>query len=239
MSGSSASSDKLECYLPEPTYFAGEDGVSLNLFLGETFRCLAQWATRYDAHVLSGSGKRSGPLPDEPNARNALIEQLVTWLLSIAPNPSLAVLNLTCHHSTIWDQHDGIPGPLWLTQEQFADLQGVWENAGLPNDLYYPMYLQHIVVEASEQLGSVIRSRRVYSPRQWLLRGARGAESLEIPDEQTRMARLVQECDLFRKVLLRRLLELSEPGRQRDTEQVELIGRMLRDLADLEGRNSS
>ena len=191
----------------------------------------------YEACILGRPERCGGQLPalDE---QDTLFEQLTGWLLRTAAKPSLAVLNLSRGQALLWDQHDGIPGVLWLSESDFSELCHAWKSAGLPEDLYYPIHKQHIVIEATEQLDTVVRARRTYSPGQWRSRDATRVESLQVPDEQKRLEDLIEGCDRFRKVLLRRLLELSEPGRPREKAEVEAIGQMLRDLGELEGRAS-
>ncbi len=219
-------------------YFGeGQKSISVELFLLETSTCVGRWATAYEAYVLGDAERCGGSLP-EVKERDLLFRRLTSWLLRRAPNPSLAVLSLSRHQALLWDQHDGIPGMLWLSKREFVQLRRRWKEAGLPDDIYYPVHKQHMVIEPTEQFNTIVRARRTYSPRQWAVRESKRIESLDVPDEQMRLQDLIQGCDQFRKVLLRRLLELSEPGRPPDEREVDAIGRMLRTLGDLEGRAS-
>lgn len=124
------------------------------------------------------------------------------------------------------DAHDGFPGPLQLTPEQFAMVQEHLLEADLPRDLYFPLLEQREVVEPAESNGGIVRQLHVYSPQQWAHRDAAAIAARRVPAEDERRRAFDRAYDAFKRALMLRLGELREPGARPEAEEV-------RDLEDL------
>ena len=127
-----------EQYLPEDVHFVDQARVPFNLAVRVTARHVAQWADRYQAYPLSGTGAappsasaswREGALPNDLAAREVLIDDLFDWLERQRVLFQTAV-NLYHGERPVLEQHEGIPGVLALTRDEFAQLQDTWERHG-------------------------------------------------------------------------------------------------------------
>lgn len=176
-----------------------------------------------------------GPLPDTEEAREAFVHELFERFAQHDPEERGPEMSLREGHRWVLDAHDGFPGPLHLTPEQFTILQDRLEQAGLPRDLYYPVLQQREVVEATRShFGAVVRGRMFYSPRQWAARDAEAIAALEVPTEEQRQQRFVEALWNFRRQVLLRLVELREPGSPDRFDETEALGDLIRSLGAAE-----
>lgn len=220
-------------YLPESYYFAAP-GFQLWHAARVTATAVAEFASHYTAQPRLGQATvRRGALPWPKAARRALIEGLFDWLeqecggkatlaglqLFRGGDPDVGPLHL--------DQHDGVPGILALTPQEFTRLRGAWAAAGLPGDLYYPAAQQRVGVEVvASHGGDVLRTRR-YSPLSWAHRQTTGvASARDVPSESERRARFADACQHFLDAVRLRMEELSEPGKSADQEQMAYLRRV-------------
>jgi hypothetical protein len=227
-------------YLPEPTYFSlGEDRSPERMEALEQFHQLAarvtacaaaRWADRYEAYLRGSSknlpsaeSRRGGPLPPSLQAREVLIEELFDWFDRFSVELYMAVLNLYQGKQPILHQSDGIPGALVLTAEEFAELQLIWEQHGLPRDLYYSARNQYAIIEPVERHGGIVRAYQYYSPLQWEQRIKAAVEPLQVPDEVQRVETFAKACEHFAQALRLRIAELSEPEREPDRAAIQRL----------------
>lgn len=190
-------------------------------------RCVAPWADRYWAVATwRRDPQRQGRLPDDPEAREAVIDNLFHWFAVEQPNDLSAALTLHDGERWVMDAHDGFPGPLQLTPEQFAMVQEHLLEADLPRDLYFPLLEQREVVEPAESNGGIVRQLHVYSPQEWAHRDAAAIAARRVPTEDERRRAFDRAYDAFKRALMLRLGELREPGARPEAEEV-------RDLEDL------
>jgi hypothetical protein len=222
---------KVTEYLPEDDYFDHDSVVPLNVAARVTARCLARWADRYRARRLTGSDPiREGYLPGDASARETEIADVMGWLMEqVGYRVFEACLSL--HHEDIWllDAHDGFPGSLFLLPDQFAELQDCWERYGLPRDLYYPSQERRVVVEPVERYGGVFRVYQRYSPRRWANRDLAMIQAIRVPSDPERAESFIRSCEEFARRLLLRRFELSEPGRERDDDEIKALLELQRD----------
>lgn len=233
-------------YLPEGYYFLlGEDYTPERLQEATTLRkraafvtvrCVAQWADRYVAYPLihedipAEEWQRAGALPTDEQARAALIADLFAWFERLDVELNLAAVDLYQGEEAILYQHDGLPGLLTLTAEEFAEVQAAWEREGLPRDLYYPLSGERVVVEPTELYGGgVILAYRRYSPLCWALREEAVIAALHVPSEEERKQAFSQSWMQFMGTINRRLAELREPERPQPEEFQRVLG-LLRDV---------
>jgi hypothetical protein len=169
-------------------------------------------------------------LPKNRQAREDLIDDIYHWLDQQKVSYE-AVLNLYRGEEFVLDQHATTPGDIVLTSEQFGVLQDVWEQSGMPRDLYYPARAEISVVEPAEMYGGVVRVQRKYSPLRWAHRDQAKIDALRVPSEEERIEAFTEACLQFHKSLVLRVYELQEPWREteRETDQEEL--KSLRKLA--------
>src|SRR5260370_3915314 len=218
-----------EHYLPEDAHFVDQARVPFNLAARVTARCVAQWADRYQAYPLSGTGAapspasarwREGALPTDPGGREALIDDLFDWLERQRVLLQAAV-NLYHDEQPVLEQHEGIPGVLALTRDEFVQLQDTWEHHGLPRDLYYPLRDQRTVIEPVGRHGGIVRSYEHYSPLGWAQRDPTARAALHVPSEETRADAFFAARKQFMEALLRRGTELPQPAKRPHREQAQ------------------
>jgi hypothetical protein len=233
-------------YLPEGYYFGLEADFTperlqeattlLKQAAFVTVRCVAQWADRYVAYPFLHEGippeewQRAGALPTDEQARAALIADLFAWFERLDVWLNIAEVDLYQGEEAIFYQHNGMPGLLILTAEQFAEVQAAWEREGLPRDLYYPLSEERVVVEPTEQdEGRVILAYRRYSPLCWALRDEAVIAALRVPSEEERKQAFTEAWMQFMGTINCRLAELREPERPQPKESQRVVG-VLRDV---------
>jgi hypothetical protein len=224
-------------YLPDDYFFGAEStDVSLSHVARVTAHCVAQWADRFEAFPLGTPEQREGFVPNDPTAREALIDGLFDWLHEVTDRISLAAVSLFMGDCTLLDQHDGIPGILTLEPNEFAELQDSWERQRLPRDLYYLANDQREVVETVTKYGGVFRVVQRYSPRQWARRNHPALEEHQIPSDRQRAETFAAACQQFANAVMLRIYELTEPGGKPDKEEIKKLGTLLRDVRFAAGR---
>jgi hypothetical protein len=159
-------------YLPDSVYFDDPwDDQGIIRASRSTVRCLARLGTRYEAWEVGDlSAVRRGTLPREVEGRDRLIFELHGWLEEKAAPWHLIGFRLWRRSVEILDQHDGPPGILTLTPDEFAALQEWWLREGLPADLYYPAEQQRMGYEQILADGHLVWVERRYSPLRWARR---------------------------------------------------------------------
>lgn len=221
--------DGREIYLPEQVYFRVHGGVPMDLAMRRTAQAISRWADRFIAYPMTGPREqRAGSLPMGVSERGAMIDSLCDWLEE-TPEWYMRALNLFAGEVPLMEQHDGMPGLLVLNQKQFSDLQDAWGHSGLPQDLYYPASEQRVVVEPVEIEGALVRTYQRYTPLLWKQRDTDLIESLQVPSEEERRRAFADAGRLFQGALRRRMAELAEPGREQDRENIQILGRLIRD----------
>jgi hypothetical protein len=223
-------------YLPEPYWFRADGGLDADEAAEITALCLARWSDWYRA---TPSFRRvpmwEGPLPETQDAREAFVHDLFERFAQHDATERRPEMSLRLGERWVLDAHDGFPGPVQLTPEQFTTLQDRLEQAGLPRDLYYQVLQQREVVESTQSpFGAVVRGLMLYSPRQWETRDAQAIEALEVPTEEERQQRFADALTNFRRQVLLRLQELREPGSPDRFDETEAFGELIKSLASAE-----
>jgi hypothetical protein len=220
-----------EHFLPEPYYFSESGPAFVESVTRTSATVISRWATRYEARGLQHpDAARAGDLPEDPQAREESTRDVLDWLGQLdEPWTSLAI-DLYRDSFPILYQGDRPPGILALTQPEFLQVQSEWERLGLPRDLYYPSRTQQMVVEPVRVYGGIVLAEVRYSPLQWSHRVLSSSEALEVPSQQERAQAFQEACAAFRRALLLRVFELSEPGRPRDPEAISMLGRLATDI---------
>lgn len=218
-------------YLPEDFYYFGKVSVPLELAARVTARHLARWADRFEVYPLGQPRDcRAGPLPADPDARQAIIDELFDWLAALRVEIYVAVANLYLGDVRLLHQPDGVPGTLALTPDEFADLQRAWEHHGLPRDLYYPADQQRTAIEPVEIHGGLVRLAVRYTPLRWLHRDHAAMETMQVPSDEQRARSFAAACRQFMQALLLRMAELSEPGRETARTEIAQLGALHREV---------
>lgn len=243
-----------ERYLSEDFYFFKSDllhsgpyapsgsinsDFPIDVAVRTTIQQIAQWADEY--HVYTRFGPASyddqGSLEGTGRERSEKIVQVLDRLLhvtgAVLTFGSPVAFALNKGGRTILDQHDGIPGILYLTPQQYTELQEAWRSQGLPADLYYPETLQHIAVEPTEHYGGVFLINRRYSPLLWQHRDEQALKALYVPSEEERRSRFDEERQAFTMNVMRRVHELQEPGRAPNQEEIAWLGQLIRMVGKL------
>jgi hypothetical protein len=221
----------LAIYLPELAYVESPGDFPLKRAARVTARGAARWASRYWARSLgSPAAVREGTLEGKVEDRQRLIDDIYDWFEADTEGGEefayAMALWLTREGASVLDQREGFPGYLTLAKRQFRVLQRDWSGAGLPPDLYYPSSEHRIIIEPVELAGGIVLQRASYSPRKWQMAVRTGRKRSLIPSEVERDALFAAECDLFEDALTRRYYELQEPDRERDLEQLRLLGQL-------------
>ncbi|MFN0074424.1 MAG: hypothetical protein ACKVVP_23325 [Chloroflexota bacterium] len=189
-------------------------------------RVLARWGDRYVArNIMDPKYTLSGNLQGSQTDREAEIES--AWRQVVAWAQAFYMVSIDVAHKDDWltDQHDGLPGHLILSRDQFNIVREALQVAGLPAEVYYPASDQRIGTEYQTQPGGVVLVERRYTPRQWARRG--DSLSLAPPSDAERREAFLVETTQYLRALGRRLMELKEPGRVADTEHIERLERLV------------
>ena len=236
-------------YLPEWVYVRAGSGFAYVRAYQVTVRTVARWSDRFEAyldlphHVIEMSQdqerRREGVLPTSPEERVRTLGDIFTWFDRSNAPMGARIVNLYAGDETLLDQHDGVPGPLMLTAEQFTELQAAWAQADLPRDLYYLERNQRSVVEPIKYEGRVIRSYRRYTPLEWAQRDLQAIARMQVPAPAARAESFARACDRFAEAIRLRIAELSEPGQVLDPSALNGLERLLLrvELAALYARN--
>jgi hypothetical protein len=220
-------------YLPDPYWFTAGGAVDADAAAEITALCLARWSDWYRATPSFRCAPMwEGPLPDTEQAREAFVHELFERFAQHDPKERRPEMSLRQADRWVLDAHDGFPGPLQVTAEQFTILQDRLEQAGLPRDLYYPVLQQRELVEPTRSpFGAVVRGLMFYSPRQWAARDAQAIAALDVPTEEQRLQRFVEALTHFRQQVLLRLVELREAGAPDNFDETEALGDLIKSLA--------
>ncbi len=183
-------------YLPELYYLQDQKDFPFRKAVRVTATAISHWSHYFYAEVIApvsehvNPTKCSGSLPDGKREREAFITELIDWLfensiaddlfalfLSDSPTPNREGIAKFDHHD------DTCCWVLNLTEQEFATLQAVWKENGLPEDLFYPAHAMRSVPLPGNSIASrLLRKlgmRKYYTPRQWeaLQSGAEMGES--------------------------------------------------------------
>src|SRR3954468_13725898 len=164
-------------YLPEDYYWQSwKDEESISAILC-TVSYVAKWADRYELYELAGGEyKRKGSLPaDLADRQNLIRAELAPWVEQNKDARPLAII-LMRDDKWLLDAHDGLPGSLFLSTSEFAELQAEWERSGFPVDLYFLEGEEVATTMVTEKHGDLVRVNWRYTPLQWQHREANGAE---------------------------------------------------------------
>ncbi|PIQ78625.1 hypothetical protein COV82_00505 [Candidatus Peregrinibacteria bacterium CG11_big_fil_rev_8_21_14_0_20_46_8] len=163
-------------YLPELYYFFDTDDFPLKKAIVVTAKTISQWSTTYEAKIMIPfKGKkeqiRKGTLPASPAERQKFVVELYEWIFA---NSELSDAFTLMLDKKFEHYDDTCCWVLDLTEDEFAELQKVWEEAGLPADLFYS---EDKVIEIEKPLGPIARfftkfgfsftNTAIYSPKQW------------------------------------------------------------------------
>jgi hypothetical protein len=224
-------------YLPEPYHFRAAAGVDSDTAAEVTATCLARWSDWYRATpTFRRNPIWEGSLPDTDEAREAFVQDLFERFAQHDPKERRPEMSLRLGERWVLDAHDGFPGPLQLTHDQFVTLQDRLEQAGLPRDLYYSVLKQHEIIEPIQSHLGVVQGLRLYSPREWATRDAQAIAALDVPTEDERRQRFADALTNFRNAVLLRLQELYEPGAPDGIEETEALEELIGSLARADSR---
>jgi hypothetical protein len=171
-------------YLIERYYL--EEGRAFPLRKGilVTATTVSRWCRHFGAELIVPVSeeirpmRRSGVLPKDRMEREALVGDLVNWLLDNSLSDTLFCLLL--HDGPLpksggivkFSHYDGTHDCLLdLNIEEFATLQATWQAHGLPQDLFYadedtvavPYPGQGVKARFLRWMGAT----KIYTPRQW------------------------------------------------------------------------
>lgn len=217
-------------YRPEAAYFFKNHDFPVLLAMGAIAQYIARWATRYEASAVGAPElSHEGLLPEDPTARTRLINELFEWRAGPAQSTGF---RLYAGDQLILKQSDG-PATLWLTQTQFEELQTELRRVGVPPDAYYSVNELRNVVEPTEIYGGFVLQRVSYSPLDWEQRDKSAIAARRIPSEPERREILLEACRHFSNALVRRSLELHEPNKELDREEMEENAKLQQQVGQL------
>lgn len=149
-----------------------------------TAMAVSRWCTYYQARLIMPRSndiqpqERTGRLPDDLAARERFVGELVDWLFANSLCDDLFALFLDdkplprpkpmCK----FDHHDDTCcWVLDLSEDEFAALQAIWREHGLPEDLFYPSEKAICVPYQGQGLGGKLLEKlgaqKCYTPKQW------------------------------------------------------------------------
>lgn len=225
-------------YLPEPVRFDALDLGEKVRVARLTAQFVARFATSYQAWLVTDRRTiQQGTLPRDRRRRASVIGEAfdqVEALLTLRGLPREWIgLILYYRKWLVLDQHDGIPARLYLTPEQFAQLQEYWQREGLPGDLYFPAEAERVVTEPIRMFGGLILGPGHYSPLQWDRRESIPPPGMSVPGEEERELAFIDAGIKFVGALGRRRAELTEPGRTSDDDELAAIRAIERLISSL------
>lgn len=191
-------------YLPEYYYLFEIPRFPADRTARVTALAVARWSTGYRARSLSDpQGARQGPLPTDPSEREAETTRILDWIEQATPTKTPIAIGLNLYQGglTLLNQYDGFPGVLMLMDDNFATLQDVWRQEGLPADIYYPAAEQRQIVEPTAYAGGVVRMLQRYTPRYWSDRNAVATRPLPVANEDERRTAFAEACRRFLSAL--------------------------------------
>ncbi|RCK71855.1 MAG: hypothetical protein ANABAC_2678 [Anaerolineae bacterium] len=171
-------------YLPELYYLQDQPDFPLSKAIEITAITVSRWCTCFEARLIAPQSKnitpvqKSGRLPEDLQARQQFVGELVEWLLANSNPPDLFYLLLDDQplpkkdRVARFDHHDDTCcWVLNLSSEEFAELQYAWQAHGLPVDLFYPEEAQICVPYSGKTWrGRLLRwlgGQKCYTPKQW------------------------------------------------------------------------
>jgi len=93
---------------------------------------------------------------------------------------------------------------------------------------------QRSAVDVVELFGGLVRVRQRYRPRRWMNRIRDPAAEPAVPSEEERRERFRRDCWQFHEALMRRYMELSEPGKPKDKQLATRFLRLDREVRELD-----
>ena len=168
----------------ENYYYTQHEDVPFQQIVSVTVATISRWCTHFAALITSPKSKdiapreREGQLPEDVGQREAFVKEILEWIF----------VNSDIEHHFYLDLYDGSDddpmrackfmyaddGGMWLlylTEDEFAELQDVWEANGLPRDLFFPSdewrYVPHSGKGLMDRLLRGIGIPKRYTPRQW------------------------------------------------------------------------
>ena len=228
-----------EIYLPEDHYFLDSPGFPARYAVEITVTILASWADEYEVGIAGSVRELKGNLVGGPEVHRAEMARVFQWLADqakangVAEDLSKWEVIVLEHEIWLLDAHEGLPGLLELTPQQYAQLQSEWVAKGLPADLYYPETAGRPVVEPIQTRLGIVRMSQWYSPLRWQRRDGAAIEALSVPTEQERLAAFEEACRSFLDALALRRVEMEEPGRTSDRELIRELDQVYNRVSDL------
>lgn len=149
-----------------------------------TAQAVSRWCAYYYAKLLAPLSdrvrprERAGRLPADPAERERFVGDLVDWIFANSVLDDLFVLFLDDRPVPRPRQMPKFDHPddtccwaLNLNAEEFATLQAVWREHGLPEDLFYPPERTICVPYKGRAVGGKVLEalgfQKCYTPKQW------------------------------------------------------------------------
>ncbi|MEI6221468.1 MAG: hypothetical protein WCP97_01760 [bacterium] len=132
-------------YSPELFYFFDQEGFPTRKAVTVTAIAVASFCSYYYANVFTiGDVPKEGKLPQDSQAREKLIESIISWIYGDCASESAFGLHLWEKHPDSEDNRkfdhpdDTCCWGLELTDSEFKAVQDAWVKNDLPLDLFYP-----------------------------------------------------------------------------------------------------
>ena len=171
-------------YLPELHYLQEQRDFPFRQALLITATTVSRWCAYFHARIIApkagyaGPLEKSGPLPEDIPRREALVADLVSWLLDNSAVDDLFSLFLDDEPTpqpgkvAKFDHHDDTCcWVLNLTEAEFAHLQAAWKAHGLPEALFYPeqdgLCIPYPGTGLKARLLRALGVQKCYTPKQW------------------------------------------------------------------------
>jgi hypothetical protein len=187
-------------YEPELYYLQDEKDFPFRDALRLTATTVSRWCSHYHAELLAPEPKdivpkgKSGPLPTDPQEKEAFVAELVSWILENSLMDSLFRLLLDDEPvlksgggAKFAYYDDTCSWSLDLTESEFAELQSAWQGHSLPQDLFYPQGKSVCVpypgTGLMARLFRATGGQRCYTPKRWERAQLAESEGLASPSD--------------------------------------------------------
>ncbi|MBI2591036.1 MAG: hypothetical protein HYW33_04200 [Candidatus Blackburnbacteria bacterium] len=178
-------------YLPELYYFFDTKNFPLRKAVKVTSGAVSLWCDYYRAELINtkkvlGKKLRVGELPKRKGEKIKLVSQVTDWIFKLSDCDELFTLLLNDkplnnvgkqkQKPAKFDHHDDTC--CWilnLTEKEFKQLQQIWKDNNLPEDLFYQeeeaIHIDQtgksFLAKTLNKMGFEAISEKIYTPKQW------------------------------------------------------------------------
>jgi hypothetical protein len=166
-------------YCAELHYLQEQRGFPFPKAVAVTAKTVAHWCDHFYAEIIAPTTRqvkpleKGGPLPNDLQAKEAFVADLLQWLFENSVTDTLFCLLLSDADGVAKFDHpdDTCCWVLNVSDDEFAELQLRWRDEGLPEDLFYPegkaVRIPYPGRTTKARLLRALGVQKCYTPKQW------------------------------------------------------------------------